>query len=136
MKFSLTLAAVLFLPCAFLSAAEVEGTEPSVSVTPLNFQHETLPNGLEFYSVADHSSPTVAVQVWYRVGSKDDPAQRSGFAHLFEHMMFKGNEHLTPDAFENLTENIGGENNAFTAADMTVYHEVCLLYTSPSPRDS
>ena len=123
-KFSLTLAAVLFLPCAFLSAAEVEGIEPSVSVPPLNFQHETLPNGLEFYSVADHSSPTVAVQVWYRVGSKDDPAQRSGFAHLFEHMMFKGNEHLTPDAFENLTENVGGENNAFTAADMTVYHEV------------
>lgn len=72
----------------------------------------------------DHSSPTVAVQVWYHVGSKDDPKQRSGFAHLFEHMMFKGNEHLTPDAFDNLTENIGGENNAYTAPDVTVYHEV------------
>ncbi len=91
---------------------------------PLNFQHETLPNGLEIYSVEDHSSPTVAVQVWYHVGSKDDPAGRSGFAHLFEHMMFKGNEHLTADTFDNLTENIGGENNAYTAEDVTVYHEV------------
>ncbi len=72
----------------------------------------------------DHSSPTVAVQVWYHVGAKDDPNERSGFAHLFEHMMFKGNEHLTPDAFEDLTENIGGENNAYTAEDVTVYHEV------------
>ena len=43
---------------------------------------------------------------------------------LFEHMMFKGNEHLTADAFDNLTENIGGENNAYTAEDVTVYHEV------------
>ena len=83
-----------------------------------------MPNGLEVYSVEDHSSPTVAVQVWYHVGSKDDPEGRSGFAHLFEHMMFKGNEHLTPDTFDNLTENIGGENNAFTADDVTVYHEV------------
>ena len=62
--------------------------------------------------------------MWYHVGSKDDPQGRSGFAHLFEHMMFKGNEHLTADAFDNLTENIGGENNAYTADDMTVYHEI------------
>ena len=90
----------------------------------LSFNHTTLQNGLEIYSVEDHSSPTVAVQVWYHVGSKDDPNRRSGFAHLFEHMMFKGNEHLTPDTFEQLTENVGGENNAFTAPDVTVYHEV------------
>jgi zinc protease len=83
-----------------------------------------LQNGLEIYSIEDHSSPTVAVQVWYHVGSKDDPDGRSGFAHLFEHMMFKGNEHLTPDTFEQLTENVGGENNAYTAPDVTVYHEV------------
>lgn len=97
---------------------------PQVAVPPLKFEHETLPNGLEIYSVEDHSSPTVAVQVWYHVGSKDDPQGRSGFAHLFEHMMFKGNDHLTADMFDNLTENIGGENNAYTAADVTVYHEV------------
>jgi len=103
-----------------------EGPPPSqaISVPPLPFKHMTLPNGLEVYTVEDHKSPTVAVQVWYHVGSKDDPTGRSGFAHLFEHMMFKGNEHLTADAFDDLTENIGGENNAFTADDVTVYHEV------------
>ena len=87
------------------------------------FKHSTLPNGLQVYSVEDHTTPIVAVQVWYHVGSKDDPPNRSGFAHLFEHMMFKGNTHLTSDAFDNLTENIGGENNAYTADDVTVYHE-------------
>jgi len=104
----------------------VEGPAPTqaVSVPPLPFKHMTLPNGLQVYTVEDHKSPTVAVQVWYHVGSKDDPSGRSGFAHLFEHMMFKGNEHLTADAFDDLTENIGGENNAFTAEDVTVYHEV------------
>ncbi len=89
----------------------------------MDFKHSSLPNGLEIYTVEDHSAPIVAVQVWYHVGSKDDPAGRSGFAHLFEHMMFKGNEHMTPDMFDNLTENIGGENNAYTADDVTVYHE-------------
>jgi zinc protease len=95
------------------------GALPSMS-----FQHATLQNGLQIYSMEDHSSPTVAVQVWYHVGSKDDPDLRSGFAHLFEHMMFKGNEHLIPDTFEQLTENVGGESNAYTAPDVTVYHEV------------
>ena len=96
------------------------GREPSIApqikISPITVQHTTLPNGLQIYAVEDHASPTVAVQVWYHVGSKDDPNQRSGFAHLFEHMMFKGNEHLTPDTFEQLTENIGGENNAYHCA--------------------
>ena len=73
--------------------------EPEAEVKKLSFNHTTLQNGLEIYSIEDHSSPTVAVQVWYHVGSKDDPDGRSGFAHLFEHMMFKGNEHLTPGHF-------------------------------------
>jgi zinc protease len=114
--------------CCAISRAlmSAEGPPPSqaISVPPLPFKHMTLPNGLEVYTVEDHKSPTVAVQVWYHVGSKDDPNGRSGFAHLFEHMMFKGNDHLAEDAFDELTENIGGENNAFTADDVTVYHEV------------
>jgi zinc protease len=123
-KFSLAFSALLVASLPLDCSADSEPVKPAISVPPLKFQHETLPNGLEIYAVEDHSSPTVAVQVWYHVGSKDDPDKRSGFAHLFEHLMFKGNEHLTPDAFETLTENIGGENNAYTAADVTVYHEV------------
>ena len=108
--------------CAFLRGEEAPAPK-SVAVPAIDFKHSSLPNGLEIYTVEDHSAPIVAVQVWYHVGSKDDPAGRSGFAHLFEHMMFKGNEHMSPDTFDNLTENIGGENNAYTADDVTVYHE-------------
>jgi zinc protease len=113
----------LFSTCFILAASGLAG-EPEGEIRTLSFKHSTLQNGLEIYSIEDHSSPTVGVQVWYHVGSKDDPNGRSGFAHLFEHMMFKGNEHLTPNTFEELTENVGGENNAYTAPDVTVYHEV------------
>src|SRR5206468_12002500 len=116
--------ALVGAPLAFAQSPTPKPSPPTVSVPTLHFQHDTLPNGLDVYLVEDHSSPTVAVQVWYHVGSKDDPDMRSGFAHLFEHMMFKGNDHLTADAFDDLTENIGGENNAYTAEDVTVYHEV------------
>ena len=114
---------VLFSVCLTLVASGLV-REPEAEIKKLSFNHTTLQNGLEIYTIEDHSSPTVAVQVWYHVGSKDDPDGRSGFAHLFEHMMFKGNEHLTPNTFEELTENVGGENNAYTAPDVTVYHEV------------
>jgi zinc protease len=113
----------LFSVCFTLAALGL-ARGPEAEIKKLAFKHTTLQNGLEIYSIEDHSSPTVAVQVWYHVGSKDDPNRRSGFAHLFEHMMFKGNEHLTPETFAELTENVGGENNAFTAPDVTVYHEV------------
>ena len=119
---ALIASAVCFPRAAF--AKEEAPERANAAVPKIDFKHTTLPNGLQVYSVEDHKSPTVAVQVWYHVGSKDDPPGRSGFAHLFEHMMFKGNEHLTADTFDNLTENIGGENNAYTADDVTVYHEV------------
>jgi zinc protease len=120
-SFATALFCLLFPPV--FAHAEDSPAAKTVTVPAMTFKHFTLPNGLEVYSVEDHATPIVAVQVWYHVGSKDDPQGRSGFAHLFEHMMFKGNEHLTPDAFDNLTENIGGENNAYTADDVTVYHE-------------
>src|SRR5437762_81600 len=107
-----------------IASAREPSIAPQIKISPITVQHTTLSNGLQIYAIEDHASPTVAVQVWYHVGSKDDPNQRSGFAHLFEHMMFKGNEHLTPDTFEQLTEDIGGENNAYTAPDVTVFHEV------------
>jgi zinc protease len=122
-KLSAAAAVLCVVLFSAFARAENPPAPPVITVPPMAFKHFTLPNGLQVYSVEDHATPIVAVQVWYHVGSKDDPAGRSGFAHLFEHMMFKGNEHLTPDAFDNLTENIGGENNAYTADDVTVYHE-------------
>lgn len=95
-----------------------------VSMPRLNFQEKTLANGLRVLSAVDHSSPTVAIQVWYHVGSKDDPQGRSGFAHLFEHIMFKATRNMKSEMMDRLTEDVGGFNNAFTNPDVTVYYEV------------
>src|SRR3977135_2370753 len=96
-------AANLSLSLAMASLAADAPKSVPVTIPAINFIHQTLENGLEVYSAEDHSSLTVAVHVWYHVGSKDDPNGRSGFAHLFEHMMFKWNEHLKPETFDNLT---------------------------------
>jgi zinc protease len=90
----------------------------------MKFRERTLPNGLRVLSVVDKSSPTVAINVWYHVGSKDDPDQRSGFAHLFEHIMFKSTKNMKAEMMDRLTEDVGGNNNAFTEDDVTVYYEV------------
>ncbi len=83
----------------------------------------TLPNGLHVVLLEDHSLPQVVVDVWYRVGSKDEVAGRSGFAHLFEHLMFMGTTRLPGDGFDAVMEAHGGSNNAWTMEDATNYHE-------------
>src|SRR5258706_5530043 len=90
---------------------------------PIAFKQRTLTNGLQVIQIEDHTSPTVAVQVWYHVGSKNDPAGRSGFAHLFEHLMFKSTKNLKAEQFDRLTEDVGGHNNASTGDDYTNYFE-------------
>ena len=90
----------------------------------MKFRERTLANGMRVLSVVDKSSPTVAINVWYHVGSKDDPDQRSGFAHLFEHIMFKSTKNMKAETMDRLTEDVGGNNNAFTEDDVTVYYEV------------
>ena len=93
-------------------------------IAPLNIKQRTLSNGLKIVSLQETSSPTVAIHVWYNVGSKDDPDGRSGFAHLFEHLMFKSTKNLKSEMFDRLTEDVGGYNNASTYDDFTNYYEV------------
>jgi zinc protease len=95
-----------------------------LTIPPIQYHQRTLPNGLQVISVEDHASPNVAVQMWYHVGSKDDPQGRSGFAHLFEHLMFKSTKHMHAEQFDRLTEDVGGANNASTGDDVTNYFEV------------
>lgn len=95
-----------------------------IKVPRLVYKERTLKNGLRVLSVQDKSSPTVAIQVWYKVGSKDDPEGRSGFAHLFEHMMFKSTKYMAAEQMDRLTEDVGGFNNASTYDDFTNYYEV------------
>src|SRR5689334_9837192 len=94
-----------------------------VRMPRINYRERTLPNGLRVFSVVDKSSPTVSINVWYHVGSKDDPDHRSGFAHLFEHLMFESTKHMKADMMNRLTEDIGGNNNATTLDDATFYYE-------------
>lgn len=85
------------------------------------FDEWRLANGLQVVAAPMQQAASVAIQVWYRVGAKDDPPGRSGFAHLFEHMMFKSTRRMTAEMFDRLTEDVGGQNNAFTSEDVTAY---------------
>ncbi len=95
-----------------------------ITAAPLNLRERTLPNGLKVVSVQDNSNPTVSIHVWYDVGGKDDPPGRSGFAHMFEHMMFKSTKNMPSEKMDRLTEDVGGFNNASTWPDFTNYYEV------------
>src|SRR5574337_683546 len=113
---------------AALPARAARRVKPAASAAPaiplpvpLAVRERRLANGLQCFSLASRAAPAVAVQVWVRVGAKNDPEGRSGFAHLFEHLMFKGTAHLRAESFDRLTEDVGGRNNAYTAEDMTVY---------------
>ena len=113
----------LILSVVLLTTLQLAGFAQA-RMPQLTFTDRTLPNGLRVLSAPDHSSPTVSIQVWYHVGSKDDPPHRSGFAHLFEHIMFKSTKNMKSEMMDRLTEDVGGFNNAFTADDVTVYFEV------------
>ncbi len=95
-----------------------------VKVAPLNIKERKLANGLTVVSLQDNSSPTVAIHMWYNVGSKNDPPGRNGFAHLFEHIMFKSTKNMKSEMMDRLTEDVGGFNNASTNDDFTNYYEV------------
>lgn len=82
-----------------------------------------LPNGMTVILHEDHSQPVACVNIWYKVGSKDEPDRRSGFAHLFEHLMFMGTKRVPNSQFDILMERYGGSNNASTTEDRTNYFE-------------
>ncbi len=98
-------------------------TPRAVSAPKLDVKSWTLPNGLEVLFLADHKAPIATVQVFYHVGSKDERAGIRGIAHMFEHMMFKGTEHVPPEEHARLLKEVGGQSNAFTTEDITGYHQ-------------
>jgi zinc protease len=95
---------------------------PSDSIK-IPFETYMLPNGLSVILSIDRSTPTVAVAAWYHVGSKNETPGRTGFAHLFEHVMFTGSGHVPYGLHDKLTEGVGGSNNGTTSNDRTVYFE-------------
>ena len=108
-----------------LSAAGQPARAPVASADALKlpFETYTLPNGLTVILSQDKTTPTVAVNVWYKVGSKNETVGRTGFAHLFEHVMFTGSGNVPYGLHDKLTEGVGGQNNGTTNNDRTTYYE-------------
>jgi len=113
--------------CLWLSLAAVSaaGTRAVSEVRPpkLGYSVSTLPNGLRLVLHEDHSTPIVNIQVWYHVGSKDDRPGRSGSAHLLERLMFTGSKNVQPGQHATLVTGVGGQADAYTTEDVTVFWE-------------
>jgi zinc protease len=109
---------------AGLRGAILTGAEPASDTPPaLQIHRETLSNGLNVVLAEDRSRPVTNLQVWYHVGSKDEQTGRTGFAHLFEHLMFRGSKNVAPEQHMRLVRQAGGQVNAYTTFDQTVYWE-------------
>jgi zinc protease len=87
----------------------------------LNYTMTTLPNGLQVVMLEDHSTPIVHAELWYHVGSKNEKPGKTGFAHLFEHMMFKGSKNVEPEGHPSWISSVGGQSNAETNEDVTIF---------------
>src|SRR3954452_18981051 len=112
-------AAFLFiLALAAPAAAQAPSAPPKIELPYTQF---TLANGLHVILHEDHSVPMVSVNMWYHVGSARELPKRTGFAHLFEHLMFMGSGHVKPGAFDEWLEAAGGDNNGATENDRTNY---------------
>jgi zinc protease len=95
--------------------------DAAVRPPKLEYQRLVLPNGLTVILHEDKSTPIVHVALWYHVGSKNERAGRTGFAHLFEHMMFKGSKNVDPEQHTSIVSSVGGQANAYTTEDTTVF---------------
>ena len=104
-----------------LFAADPATSAPAVVAEPIPFELQTLDNGLRVIYAPMTNAPVVHVRVLYHVGSKDENANRQGFAHMFEHMMFRGSAHVPSERHMKLIQGVGGVSNAFTSFDQTTY---------------
>ncbi|MQA28264.1 MAG: insulinase family protein [Luteitalea sp.] len=111
------------LLAALLVAATTFTASAAVRPPKLQYEMMTLPNGLTVVLSEDHSTPITHLQLWYHVGSKNEKTGRTGFAHLFEHMMFKGSKNVSPEEHTSVIASVGGQSNAYTTDDETVFWE-------------
>src|SRR5688500_17194321 len=112
-------AAAALIVIALAAPAAAQAPAPPIQVKYTQF---TLPNGLRVILHEDHSVPLVTVNTWYRAGSANEQPGRTGFAHLFEHLMFMGSGHVPYGEFDTALESVGGGNNASTSNDRTNYY--------------
>ena len=106
---------------ALAAAIWLAPVQAAVRPPKLQYEFSTLSNGLQVILSEDHSTPIVHVSITYHVGSKNERPGRTGFAHLFEHMMFKGSKNVQPDLHTSIVSGVGGRSNAYTTEDETVF---------------
>jgi len=123
--------AALFVLAALVAAVSLTPVQAAVRPPKLPYQISTLPNGLRVILSEDHSTPIVHVSLWYHVGSKNERPGRTGFAHLFEHMMFKGSKNVEPEAHTSIVSSVGGRANAYTTEDTTVFWQTLPAHYLP-----
>jgi zinc protease len=119
-------AACVITPAILAQApATQKPPEATQAIRPpqLHIVTEILPNGLRIVMLEDHAAPVINLQMWYHVGSKDERPGRTGFAHLFEHLMYKGSAHVPAEEHSRFIESMGGQDNAYTQDDVTVFWE-------------
>ncbi|MEZ5019136.1 MAG: pitrilysin family protein [Bacteroidales bacterium] len=117
LSFRIMLLAVLAI---VITACGKTGREDKLSLT---YEKFTMPNGLQVVLHQDHSDPVISYAIMYHVGSSRETPGRTGFAHLFEHLLFSGSENVPNGVFDKVIENAGGSNNGFTSRDVTAYFE-------------
>jgi zinc protease len=127
---SILIVTALLVVCGVIAALRVP-LQAAVRPPKLQYQITTLPNGLRVILSEDHSTPIVHVSVWYHVGSKNERPGRTGFAHLFEHMMFKGSKNVEPEAHTSIISSVGGRSNAYTTEDVTVFWQTLPAHYLP-----
>src|SRR3954447_24702468 len=117
--------AALVIALSAFAAAQAPSRPVAIGADAIKlpFDTYTLANGLTVILSQDKTTPTVAVNVWYKVGSKNEVVGRTGFAHLFEHVMFTGSGNVPYGVHDKLTEGVGGSNNGTTNNDRTTYYE-------------
>jgi zinc protease len=115
--------AVVAGPAAQQKPADTKSAQAAGTSISIPFEHYTLPNGLQVILSRNQNTPTVAVNLWYHVGSKNEEKGRTGFAHLFEHVMFTGSGNVPYGMHDRLTNGVGGSNNGTTDNDRTLYFE-------------
>jgi zinc protease len=118
------LAALLTATLADRTVAQRAGVAPAGDVPRIRYERFALPNGLVAILNENHATPIVAVDVWYHVGSKNETPGRTGFAHLFEHMMLEGSENVQPGEYRTIVQSLGGTFNGTTSEDRTNYYTV------------
>jgi zinc protease len=111
------------LAAAVAGSLSAQQQSPEIRPPKLAFTSHTLSNGLELILLENHSVPVINLQVWYHVGAKDEQPGHTGFAHLFEHLMFKGSAHVGTDEHSRIIEAVGGFDNAETGDDTTNFFE-------------